>query len=57
MKNSEQQKYLGDILDKIGTCKPNIERRISKGYSSVSNILAIINESPLGHWKVQAGLR
>ena len=28
-----------------------------KGYGIVSNILAIVNEVPLGHWKVKAGLR
>ena len=59
MKNSEQEKYLGDILDKKGTCRPNIEKRISERYSKysiVSNILAIVNEVPLGYWKVQAGL-
>ena len=56
MKCSEQEKYLGDILDKKGTCAPNIEKRKQKGYSITSNILAIVNEVPLGHWKVQAGL-
>ena len=39
-----------------GTCTPNIEKRKQKGYSITSSILAIVNEVPLGHWKVQAGL-
>ena len=56
MKNSDQQTYLGDILDKIGNCRRHIEKRISKGYSIVTNILVIVNEVPLGHWKIQAGL-
>ena len=56
MQNSNQQTYLGDILDKRGTCRPNIEKRKCKGYSITSNILAIVNDIPLGHWKIQAGL-
>ena len=56
MQNSDKEKYLGDILDKKGTCKPNIENRKLKGYSFISNILAIVNEIPLGHWKIKAGL-
>ena len=56
MKCSDQERYLGDILDKKGTCTTNIEKRKQKGYSITSNILAIVNEVPLGHWKVQAGL-
>ena len=56
MQNSEQEKYLGDILDKKGTCRPNIENRKLKGYSITSSILAIVNEIPLGHWRVKAGL-
>ena len=56
MHNSEQEKYLGDILDKKGTCRPNIENRKLKGYSISSSILAIVNEIPLGHWKIKAGL-
>ena len=56
MQNSGQEKYLGDILDRKGTCRPNIDNRKLKGYGISSNILAIVNEVPLGHWKVQAGL-
>ena len=56
MQNSEKEKYLGDILDKKGTCRPNIENRKLKGYSITSSILAIVNEIPLGHWKIKAGL-
>ena len=35
MKNSAQEKYLGDIIDKSATCKPNIEKRKSKGMVSL----------------------
>ena len=56
MQNSNQEKYLGDLLDKRGTCRSNIEKRKLKGYSITSNILSIVNEVPLGHWRIQAGL-
>ena len=34
-----------------------VEKRKSKGYAIIANILAIINEIPLAHWKVEAGLK
>ena len=30
---------------------------MSKGYGAVSNILAIVNEVPLAHWRIEAGLQ
>ena len=56
LENSDQEKYLGDLVDKKGTCRPNIEKRKLKGFSITSSILAIVNEVPMGHWKIQAGL-
>ena len=57
MKSSDQETYLGDIIDKSGKARPNIEKRKSKGYGIIANIIAIINEIPLAHWKIEAGLR
>ena len=57
MGQSNQEKYLGDVVDKSGKNRPNIEARKAKGYGIVSNILAIVDEIPLGHWRVDAGLR
>ena len=56
MENSDQEVYLGDIIDKSARAKPNLEKRKSKGYGAVNNILAITSEVPLAHWKIQAGL-
>ena len=56
MKNSRQETYLGDIIHNSASNKPNIEKRKAKGYGIISEILAIVNEVPLGHWKIQAGL-
>ena len=47
MESSTQEKYLGDVIDKSGKSKIDIEKRKSKGYGIISDILAIINEIPL----------
>ena len=57
MKNSSQEKYLGDFIDKSGRLKATIEDRISKGYGILSEIKAIINEIPLGSHKLEIGLQ
>ena len=57
MLNSKQETYLGDLIDKSGRARPNIEKRKAKGYGLTANILAIVNEVPLAHWKVEAGLK
>ena len=56
MKNSQQEKYLGDIISEKGTVQATIESRISKAWSYVSEISAIINEFPFGNKKIQVGL-
>ena len=53
MKHSGQETYLGDIINQNNKIKVNIESRKAKGYGKV----AIINEVPLGHWRVDAGLQ
>ena len=57
MKSANQETYLGDIIEKSGNIRPNIEKRRAKGYGMISDILAIVNELPLGHWRTEAGLR
>ena len=56
MTNSDREKYLGDILDKTGKIRATIEDRQKKGYGLVSEILAILNEIPLGQYKMEIGL-
>ena len=57
MDNSNQETYLGDKIDKSGKIKPTIDSRVARGYGDVTNILAIVNEVPLAHWRVEAGLQ
>ena len=57
MHDSIQEVYLGDIIHRSKKNKPNIERRKAKGYGIINEILVIVNEIPLAHWKVKSGLQ
>ena len=57
MHDSQKEKYLGDIVDKSGKIRNTIEDRRNKGYGTVAEILAIINEIPLGQYKMEIGLK
>ena len=43
-------------MNKDGKQHATVVERISKGYGIVANILALINDIPLGHRKVEIGL-
>ena len=55
MSESKAEKYLGDIVHNSGSIKPNLARRLSRGWGNVSEILAILKEAPLGHYKIISG--
>ena len=57
MSNSKQETYLGDKIHQSGTLRPTIQSRISKGFGAISSILAIVNEIPLAHWRIEAGMK
>ena len=57
MENSDSEKYLGDFIEKSGKLKATIADRVAKGYDIVSEIQAIINEVPLGQYKLEIGLK
>ena len=57
MPNSDREKYLGDIVDKSGKIRATIEDRQKKGYGLTAEILAILNEIPLGQFKMEIGLQ
>ena len=54
---AKMEKYLGDIVHKSGMLRYTVEAQVAKGYGAVNTILAIVNEIPLGHWKIQAGFQ
>ena len=56
MENQESRDIIiGDVIDKSGKAKYNIEKRKPKVYGIISNIMEIINEIHLSHCKVMAG--
>ena len=57
MKDSSQEKYLGDMLDKSGGIQPTIDQRESKGFGILSEIKATLSEIPLGAYKLEMGLQ
>ena len=57
MKNSDQEKYLGDKLCSSAKLKETIDDRVSKGFGIVTEILAILDEIPLGKYRVEIGLK
>ena len=56
MCDSSKEKYLGDIIDKSGKISNTVEDRRNKGFGIVSEILAIVNDIPLGKYKMEIGL-
>ena len=56
MKDSEHEKYLGEVIHQNGKQHATVVDRLSKGYGIISNIMALIDDIPLGHRRVQIGL-
>jgi hypothetical protein len=52
MKDSKQKKYLGDQLNHAGKIKETINERVSKGFGIVNEIVALIEEIPLGKYRL-----
>ena len=56
MDDTSKSKYLGDVVDKSGRIRANIEERRAKGFAIVNEILAIVEEIPLGKYRMEIGL-
>ena len=57
MEDTTKSKYLGDIIDNSGKIRANIEERRAKGFAIVNEILAILEEIPLGRFRMEIGLK
>ena len=57
MKESQREKYLGDILNNTGKIQATIDERVAKGHGIVSEILALIDQVPLGKYRIEMGLK
>ena len=56
MNESKKEKYLGDYITSSGKNDATIEDRKNKGYGIVAEILAILDDIPLGKYKMEIGL-
>jgi hypothetical protein len=57
MKNSKKEKYLGDQIDNSGKIKETVKDRVAKGHGIVAEILAMLDEIPLGMYRLEMGLK
>ena len=56
MKESQEFKYLGDLIHENGNPKSTISQRIKRGYAIVSQIIALLHDLPVGNLRVQIKL-
>ena len=56
MVDSDEVKYLGDILHKNGKIKATVARRINQGYARVGQIFSLLKDLPLGNLRTRVGL-
>ena len=57
MKEATSEKYLGDVIDSSGSIQATINNRINKGQGTISEILSILNEIPLGKHKIDVAMK
>ena len=57
MKESEKEKYLGDIIDKNGNVNATIENRKKRGQGIINEIMSIINEIPFGKFRTEVAMK
>ena len=56
IRQSEKEKYLGDIFTKLANPKETIEDRKRKGFGILAGITAILNDVPLGSKRFEMGM-
>ena len=54
MSESKAEKYLCDIVHNSGSIKPNLARRLSRGWGKLSEILAMVKEAPQGKHEIMS---
>ena len=57
MKDSNKDKYLGDIVHSSGNIRHRIEERKDKGFAIVAEMLAILDDIPLERCEMEIGLK
>ena len=56
MKDSNVEKYLGDVISSKGTLDETIKERKIKGYSYIAEIRALLSDMPFGHRRIEVGI-
>ena len=56
MKESQQVKYLGDIIHSDGRPRATIVERINRGWAICGQIFGLLKDIPIGNLRVQIGL-
>jgi hypothetical protein len=56
MKTGDNAVYLGDTINKSGSQKQNIIDRQAKAYAAFAGIRAILEDVPLGRYRIEIGL-
>ena len=56
MQSAQEVKYLGDMVHENGKPNSTVSSRIKRGYAIVSQILALLNDLPLGNLRIEVGL-
>ena len=57
MKDAVQEKYLGDLINTTGTIRNTVEDRKNKGFGIVNERIALLDDIPLGRYKLEIGLK
>ena len=57
MKDSESEKYLGDLIDTSGKINATIDHRKSKGTGIISEIVSIVEEIPFGKHEIEVAMK
>ena len=57
MKTADQEKYLGDMIDKTGSLQATVEAKKSKGLGINTGIMSILNEIPIGKHKMDVATK
>ena len=56
-KTLDNEKYIGDVIQNNGSNTANIKERCDMGYGIANEILAILEDIPLGPYKVSGVLK
>ena len=57
MRESNKEKYLGDIISSDGKIQQTIENRKTKGHGAISEIKSILEEIPFGKYKYEVAMK